>query len=510
MAARAILGEWLGGSGGGWQDSGGVWPGIKLIEGAVAGEGDPEFGISRGRLLPRHTVLGQDRVSTATRDALLRSLVVVHGGMAQNVGPILEMVTEKYLLRGEREWAARLEAIELCKQVVAALEQGDLRRVGEITTRNFEGPLQAIIPWATNRFTDLLIERCREHWGDRFWGFWMLGGMSGGGMGFIFDPAIRDQAASWMSELMSRTKRELETSLPFAMEPVVYDIAINDHGSSARLLQRRASTMPERYYSLVVPAWLRIEPRRWSVETRRELERLGDRCRDTEVPTSTLQLLVDQMLPKESRDDRRQESLHELLERYGFDRRQHEQIRADLLAGRIGLAANRLSNNVTITDVRDGDVVDARHGDWSTDRELGETLLREGRVGVVTLAAGVGSRWTEGAGVVKALHPFTKFQGRHRNFLEVHLAKSLKTADTYGAAPVHVFTTGYLTDGPIRDYLEQRHAGTRGIPVFVSAGKAVGLPWFPRCAICVSLGRRCPNRRSMNNARRCVIACGRH
>jgi len=32
VAARAILGEWLGGSGGGWQDSGGVWPGIKLIE----------------------------------------------------------------------------------------------------------------------------------------------------------------------------------------------------------------------------------------------------------------------------------------------------------------------------------------------------------------------------------------------------------------------------------------------------------------------------------------------
>ena len=40
VAARAILGEWLGGSGGGWQDSGGVWPGIKLIEGVRAAEGD--------------------------------------------------------------------------------------------------------------------------------------------------------------------------------------------------------------------------------------------------------------------------------------------------------------------------------------------------------------------------------------------------------------------------------------------------------------------------------------
>src|SRR5688500_3535202 len=103
VAARAILGEWLGGSGGGWQDSGGVWPGMKLITGAKAQEGDPEHGISRGRLLPTHHVLGEDECSPKTRQLLQDSLVLVHGGMAQNVGPILEMVTEKYLLRSERE-----------------------------------------------------------------------------------------------------------------------------------------------------------------------------------------------------------------------------------------------------------------------------------------------------------------------------------------------------------------------------------------------------------------------
>ncbi|HEX3941382.1 MAG TPA: hypothetical protein VHX11_07870, partial [Acidobacteriaceae bacterium] len=64
VAARAILGEWLGGSGGGWQDSGGVWPGIKLIEGVLAAEGDAEFGISRGRLLPNHRILTSRDVST--------------------------------------------------------------------------------------------------------------------------------------------------------------------------------------------------------------------------------------------------------------------------------------------------------------------------------------------------------------------------------------------------------------------------------------------------------------
>ena len=104
VAARAILGEWLAGSGGGWQDSGGVWPGMKLIGGECAAPGDPEFGISRGRLLPSHTVFSHEDVAPRTSAALQDSLVLVHGGMAQDVGPILEMVTEKYLLRSEAEW----------------------------------------------------------------------------------------------------------------------------------------------------------------------------------------------------------------------------------------------------------------------------------------------------------------------------------------------------------------------------------------------------------------------
>ncbi|MFM8398505.1 MAG: UTP--glucose-1-phosphate uridylyltransferase, partial [Pirellula sp.] len=95
ITARAILGEWLGGSGGGWQDSGGIWQGVKRIEGQFAGQEDPEYGISRGRLMPQHHVFSRSEVSDKTRQLLQDSLVLVHGGMAQNVGPILEMVTEK-------------------------------------------------------------------------------------------------------------------------------------------------------------------------------------------------------------------------------------------------------------------------------------------------------------------------------------------------------------------------------------------------------------------------------
>src|SRR5664280_892385 len=186
VAARAILGEWLGGSGGGWQDSGGVWPGIKLIHGVKASEGDPEFGISRGRLLPDHKVFTNSEIPREAREKLQQSLVLVHGGMAQDVGPILEMVTEKYLLRSETEWRGRKEAIGILDEVMGHLKSGDVQTIGACTQRNFDGPIQAIIPWAGNLYTDTLIRRVRAEMGEDFWGFWMLGGMSDGGMGFLF------------------------------------------------------------------------------------------------------------------------------------------------------------------------------------------------------------------------------------------------------------------------------------------------------------------------------------
>ena len=67
---------------------------------------------------------------------------MVHGGMASDVGPILEMVTEKYLLRSEAEWKARGEAIQLFDHVVEKLKEGDIQSIGRFTHQNFTGPIQ--------------------------------------------------------------------------------------------------------------------------------------------------------------------------------------------------------------------------------------------------------------------------------------------------------------------------------------------------------------------------------
>jgi hypothetical protein len=201
VAARAILGEWLGGSGGGWQDSGGIWPGMKVIEGVRAAKGDPEYGISRGCLLPRHTILSTNDVSAATREKLQNSLVLVHGGMAQDVGPILEMVTEKYLLRSESEWRGRKVAIGYLDQIIAYLKKGNIAEIGRITQRNFEKPIQTIIPWASNLFTESIIKAVGNQFDHNFYGFWMLGGMAGGGMGFMFNPEHKKNAQDYLQAI---------------------------------------------------------------------------------------------------------------------------------------------------------------------------------------------------------------------------------------------------------------------------------------------------------------------
>ena len=488
VLARALLGEWLGGSGGGWQDSGGVWPGIKLIEGVLAAESDPEFGISRGRLMPGHRILDARDVSPESRLKLQHSLVLVHGGMAQNVGPILEMVTEKYLLRSEAEWAARQSMLGIKDEIVSALRQGDTHRMGAATTRNFQGPIQTIIPWATNNFTETLIERVRQEFGDGFQGFLMLGGMAGGGMGFFFAPEIKLAAQRRLQEVMSAAKRELQHALPFAMEPVVYDFRINERGTFAELLEGAAALMPSGYYTLLAPGLLRHDRESLSSLRRAELDKFGAACRTRPELRGIVQTLFDVMLPRGKAERHDGESLEALLLQHGFDRVQHEQIRADLKEGRIGLAQNRLPANAVIEEVHPEDVTDVRCESSETGgrpaplrhlRELGLVSLRNGEIAVVTLAAGAGSRWTQGAGVVKALHPFCKLAVRHRTFIEAHLAKSRLTSRQVETHVPHIFTTSYLTHEPIADFLRLYHQYGYEGPVFLSPGKSVGLRLVP-------------------------------
>ena len=479
VAAKAILGEWLAGSGGGWQDSGGVWPGMKLIKGVEAAVGDPEYGISKGRLLPQHTILDTDTVNQLTRKKLQDSLVMVHGGMAQDVGPVLEMVTEKYLLRSKNEWQARNNAIAYFEEVVQKLKNGDIKGIGDFTHKNFEGPIQDIIPWASNLYTETLINRITEEFKDKFWGFWMMGGMSGGGMGFIFDPAYKQKAQDRLQQLMSETKKKFEHAIPFAMEPVVYDFSINENGTIADLGTGLNALMPMEYYTLLLPGILKKDLLSLTECQRLELGIIGQAYKLDDQYSGFVNNLFDRMIPQERESNNRQKPLNKLLEELGFNPDQHEKIKKELKSGRIGLSKNRLPISTTIEDVSTSEISGQEVLEDQRLIDLGLNSLRNRELAIVSLAGGVGSRWTKGAGVVKSLNPFVKMDGRHRNFVEIHLAKTEKANLSYSTKLQHVFTTSYLTNPAISTFLD----GTNGRPqkpeIHISEGKVIGLRLIP-------------------------------
>ncbi|NUM53130.1 MAG: UTP--glucose-1-phosphate uridylyltransferase [Candidatus Hydrogenedentes bacterium] len=495
VASRAILGEWLGGSGGGWQDSGGVWPGIKVIEGAPAKEGEPEFGISRGCLLPRHHVLGKDEVHPEFTERFAQSLVLLHGGMAQDVGPILEMVTEKYLLRSADEWRARQHMRAIFDGILTALRKGDVKSLATHTTQNFDGPLRTIIPWVTNYFTETIISHARAALGRNYWGFQMLGGMSGGGMAMYVAPEAHAESRDRILDIMRAAKLGVDDALPFAMEPVVYDFRINERGTWATLHAGEDAMMPSRYYALQVPELVRHSADALPYLRRAELDHFTASSKEPIETFGLLRTIVSNLFRvanPASRSERIEwdRESEAIKAQNGFDVVQHEQIRADLRAGRIGLAHNRMSVETAIDDVLDADV--AKLSDQTKHASRGERALREGRVAVLSLAGGVGSRWTTGAGVIKALNPFVSIAGKHRSFLEIHLSKSRATAQKYGAHPPHIVSTSFLTHAPIERHLAaSQHFGYGG-PVHLSPGRSISQRLVPMVRDLVFLWEEMP------------------
>ncbi len=260
----------------------------------------------------------------------------------------------------------------------------------------------------------------------------MCGGMSGGGMGFMFDPTAKEEALTVLESIMKLTKREMEYSLPFAMDPVVFDYSVNNHGTVAELC----------------------------------------RCED---PNDNVNDDNDEKA--KMYESTSHQNFDDLLNEIGFDSNVQEQVKSDLRLGIIGLANNRLPHESEVSNVIPSDVIIIEEGSSSKAAlKRGLEALRTGSVGSVTLAAGVGSRWTQGAGVVKALNPFCCVGGKHRCFLDVHLAKNRRLAAKVGIPIPHAITTSWMTDEAISNYVDSLGDVH---DVFLSRGKSIGIRIIP-------------------------------
>jgi hypothetical protein len=247
----------------------------------------------------------------------------------------------------------------------------------------------------------------------------------------------------------------------------------------AELVPASRALMPPDYYALVAPHWLRQDIRHMPAGQQAEVARFVAECRPGGKLSDAVPSLFANLFPVTTRAQHHGDELAALLTQNGFDAELHQQIRNDLRSGRIGLAQNRLPARTVIEDVEDQDVVRADDEIGGRFRAVGEAALADGQVAVLTLAAGAGSRWTQGAGVVKALHPFHRFAGKYRNFIELHLAKSRRTSRRFGPPVPHIITTGYLTHDPIQRYLDHHAPQGAAERLHLSRGMSVGLRMIP-------------------------------
>jgi hypothetical protein len=222
-----------------------------------------------------------------------------------------------------------------------------------------------------------------------------------------------------------------------------------------------------------------VESRLLSPARRMELERFTAACQTVPEFQGMVQHVFEHLIPQSAQKAERSETLEALLEAHGFDRVEHEQIQADLRGGRLGLGQNRLPITSRIVDAGAEDLLDATEGIAPKYVEIGNDALAAGMVAVVSFAGGAGSRWTKGAGTVKALNPFCRLGGKHRSFIEVHLAHSRRTGRLAGMEIPHVITTSYLTHDAIEEHLRrERNYGYPG-PLLLSPGRSIGLRFVP-------------------------------
>ncbi len=380
--------------------------------------------------------------------------------------------------------AARLRRLAIFDQILASVHSSAVRELGSLTTQNWDGPLKQIIPWVTNAFTESIIRAAREALGEDYWGFLMLGGMSGGGMAFFVAPHRHDEFQEQIAAIMKHSKSELDDALPFAMEPVVYDFRINAHGTFAALDTGTQAMMPPPYYTIQVPRMIAAGTGDLPYHRRADVDHFANRCPDTDQLLRVFRTTINHLFPvTRSADDVSRAEWDAEAARIrrdnGFDAVQHEQLRDDLQRGRIGLARNRLPVDLDIRDVDDAELIQAGDSFSPATISRGESALKRGEVAVVTLAAGVGSRWTTGAGVVKAVNPFVSLDGRHRSFLEIHLAKTCKAQREFKTKIPHIVTTSYLTHAAIERHLASSGNYGHDGPVYLSRGRSIGQRLIP-------------------------------
>ena len=110
-------------------------------------------------------------------------------------------------------------------------------------------------------------------------------------------PGRKPEGQEFLERAMAELRLELRSSLPFAMDPVVYEFTVNPTGTTADLLAGGEAILPRGYYAQLVPGWLREDRRSIPASRRNELDRVAHAARNSRDLSGLVEALFDRMLP---------------------------------------------------------------------------------------------------------------------------------------------------------------------------------------------------------------------
>ena len=395
-----------GGKAGGWQDAGAQWPGIKLCEAQEPKPIDPEYNVTRGKLLPTYRTMTE--ITLTNQKKFVDSVVLVHCGATQDVGPVLQDVTVQYLLRNRQAWEARLRSEQVGRDQIKNLTTKgdlDLRALGANEDEDWQNRIE-IVPLADNDYIYTIVSRLKREFKDDLYGSDSTGCRGGAGHIFIVNPERKQEFIKAFKRVARQVRAEMSDRFPIPVEPTVYDFNLNEKGLEANILMGKDVIVPE-------------------IEIRAQGEEEEEEVVVVEVPEE-IQKAVD------------------------YSRASNEAKLKAYQSGQISLKGNRrYIEELTGVERKKLDSV-VSESDRADVTGRGSEAIIKGEVAELTLAAGAGTRFGPTA---KPAYPILPIGDRYYSFAHIQALKTLAIAKRYkryGVSIPHILYTGSETDSALR------------------------------------------------------------
>ncbi|NLD46064.1 MAG: hypothetical protein GX660_02535, partial [Clostridiaceae bacterium] len=153
----------------------------------------------------------------------------VNGGTGQDVGPVLRMITENYILKEKTSWDARLRTENRYDKILEALLHGNIKELGKLESEDFEDR-RLISPLSDNLYHQKVYAQLKSKFKEDLWGYDSTGGRAGAGGIFFVNPHIKEEFEHAFISVCLETQEAMQGQMHFSSRPLVYKFELNREG----------------------------------------------------------------------------------------------------------------------------------------------------------------------------------------------------------------------------------------------------------------------------------------